>query len=527
MGWKRYEDIRNSPIVRKILKMRRKESMKEKLGALIKSKLLLWCAMIGSLLPIIAVAYYNRQNADDYTYTVITHAAVMNHDNIFAAAVQSVKYFMENWNGLYFSTFLQSLSWGIYGSKFCILNTIVIILSLIIGIGMLSYTVIRRILQLEEVDWKLLAGMIFVYIMQTFPSPVQALYWYNGAVNYTFMWSLFLLTLSFLLLYMFDKDSKYPNMIYIVCLVLTLLTIGGNHVVQGLLLGFTFLFSIFALRKKYKREIIVPFIIAFAGFAFNMMSGGTESRWESMEYDHNIIKTIISSAATTVQWGIQWFTLSTLLLVIAVMILLKPAIRKYGKNYEWNIGHVIAEFLFSILIIFCMNFIPTFAMGYAGSGRVTNIIYATFVVLMIVNAFILSCYLFKRFHNLKLEESISEMQGRILDNLQKGMLLLAVCYVALFGMGTCIRMPYGSTAVNALKDIVSGDAKTYAAELDAREAYYAEHQGEDVTVEALSCYPYTLCFTDIEMDQEDYKNTYSAEFYGVKSITRLPDANGE
>ena len=73
--------------------------------------------------------------------------------------------------------------------------------------------------------------------------------------------------------------------------------------------------------------------------------------------------------------------------------------------------------------------------------------------------------------------------------------------------------------MEAAKDIISGNAKSYALEADMREDLCLNSKGEDVVLNYFSQIPYTLFYEDLSNNPTEWTNTAYARYYELNSVS--------
>lgn len=474
----------------------------------------IWSVMIllGSILPVIFVAVYNRGCADDFSYTLYTHQALENNTSVLKAALYTVNWYMNNWNGLYFATFLQSLSFTIFSQKLAFMNTILILVGIYLGVSSIMYAIFKRIARCQNNNWVLIGLFVSTYLVQTIPCPVEGLYWYNGAVNYVFAWGLCLLDIAITLLYMLDENLKHKKTIFVIGLLLTIMVAGTHQMVQGMLVGCLFLILIYSLYKKEKREISIYFICAVIGVLINLLCPGAQKRYYvTLGGEITLVKIFKEVMVYMIKYQIQWFSLTTFLLVITLVALAMSFIKQY--SYMVTGKRLICVIITCQVFVIGEILIPLLSVKRIVPTRILNLIYFTSVLGMCVTAIACAMYLYEKTKDWEVKKFDSDTQ-KIITNV---ICIISALYIGIIGLGTCIRIPYGSTAVNALKDILSGEAARYASELDAREEVYFSGKNKEIIVEPLTAKPYMLFFEDLD-DNDSKKNRGLAQYYELKRV---------
>ena len=85
--------------------------------------LIIFCAITVVLLsPIIKASHYARPVNDDFSFSYLTHQALIDHTNILAEALREVQQIYFSWQGTYSAIFLFSLQPGIFGNYHCLVR---------------------------------------------------------------------------------------------------------------------------------------------------------------------------------------------------------------------------------------------------------------------------------------------------------------------------------------------------------------------------------------------------------------------
>lgn len=151
-----------------------------------------------SLLPILAIAFYNHPGIDDYNYGVATRIAYMEtHDiaAVLAASFKTVAETYNTWQGTFSSVFLFTLQPAVFDENLYPLTTFVMLFMLIGSTYYLLQTILVKVLALDRKHVVIIGVPVLFFCIQSLPSPVEGFFWYNGATHYTFFYSsaLFLL----------------------------------------------------------------------------------------------------------------------------------------------------------------------------------------------------------------------------------------------------------------------------------------------------------------------------------------------
>ena len=162
-------------------------------------QILLWSVLIltvASIIPLLMISLYNHPSADDFAYAAETHMVWKSTRNMFLvlkqAVATSVKYW-NRWQGLYTSAFLLALEPGIFGEQYYRITGFLTVGTIVVSNLIFSFYILHKRLGTDKLSALTLGMLISFLMLQWMPSTVEGLYWYNGAVNYTFFFGLLLL----------------------------------------------------------------------------------------------------------------------------------------------------------------------------------------------------------------------------------------------------------------------------------------------------------------------------------------------
>jgi len=345
------------------------------------------CLLI--ILPLLIVGIYNRPSADDYGYAIQTHQAVQSgggFSEIIKAAWATNVSFYHSWQGLYSSAFLLALQPGIFGESFYSLTTPIIMLFAFLCIFISVSILNKHLLHYSRLFTTTASLFILAYISLWLPSPNQGLYWFNGAINY--MPWVFTDLLCISLLVEIYKTSKKTKLICltVITIVLSFLTSGGNHVTSfaNILLLFFSLIVVWVKRRRWYP--LFPFISACIGFAIMYYAPGTAIRQAALSHQ-SVTKTIVYAAIQFFRILGSWFSV----VFILSLVLLTPVAVRFSKENPSRDSRIFPwrPLLFSTITICGMLCVPYYAMGSFGDGRLTNVIWITFITLGWVNYFMI------------------------------------------------------------------------------------------------------------------------------------------
>ena len=476
-----------------------------------EQNLFLWCVIIFvlvTILPLFVISFYNHPSADDFAYAVETHMVWKSTRNIFLvmkeAVMTSVGYW-NRWQGLYTSAFLLALEPGIFGEQYYRITGFLTIGTIITGNLMFSLYVLHKRLGVT----KLIAtafGMVITFLMlHWMPSAVEGVYWYNGAVNYTFFYGV-LLILICTVLNVCQEQGKRVVLKCILGIILALILSGGNHVTAftGLLVVAGILGFCLVLKKNhYVLRVGIVFLFETAGFLLNILSPGTKVRSNAFEETKGVFWTIWNAVSYLLNRIDDWVGLPIIVCIILMLPFVFQCVRRIRIEKKFDFRYPLLVFIASVGLLTAMCCPSYYAMGAIGAGRLVNVIYFAFVLLMFVNAFYVCGWLDRKF-------DFAEFSW----NYNWTLTVLVLCLGMFAG---CYKNSAGYLAWHSVS---SGEALAYSLEADARYNMYINSKGQEVEVTSFDFYPALLYYDDITEDPEDWRNQQVREYYELKSVVR-------
>lgn len=476
------------------------------------------------LFPVMESASYARPVNDDYSFSYLTHQAVVNHTNVITAAFGEVRQIYFSWQGTYAAIFLFSLQPGIFGNYQ--LTTWILVLTLLIGILFFSMQALTVIYDPDQRRTSLcLGGMIavltFLLMIEGMPSIPEGLYWYNGAVYYTFFFSLSLILLG-LLTGVFTGKTGLPGKI--VAVILSVVISGGNYTTALVTLELVFLvliYSIWNVRdhsvfckavkircgKQQTAFLSLLFVISGVCFAVSIAAPGNQQRVEAV--GGLSASLAIKEAFRQALILIRQYTglLQLLFALILVLIFLLSA----GQMRE--LRHPIWSLLFGSLVLFLL-FVsglvpPIYGVGNIGAGRQQNIYYYSYLILLSEESWLVVCCINSLIRN--------DRWMRV----RKGLILADMCFFLAVALFTAVKFDFAQTptgkAAAALQD---GSLKVYAAAYDSmtEQLVQAEGSGMDVIIGSIPSTPEIFESLQVEEDPEGWVNVAMARYYGLGSV---------
>lgn len=464
------------------------------------SKNIKWIVLIFllSIAPIIIISIFCRPSADDYTYAIDTYHLVKSGDwNLFSllgTAFEVDMRFYNTWQGLYSSAFVLSLQPGIFGEKFYFLGAWVLMLLLYLSVTFLIAKLVENFISKQiRKRYICLCGLFFFSVLiNGLPGLLQGIYWFNGAWNYTFFFTLVLFNIGFIMDYI-CKEKGWGKLL--LTSILSFIISGGNHVTA--FLNIMLLTIILLLVFKRKNAIILPFGMAVFGFVIMYTAPGTAVRQGDESY-HGIIDTLIHSAwwcfKYICEWiNIQWVCFLLLLVFAALYIVNCTDFDKKSLKI-----HPIFLVLGQIVLMCGMLCVPYMAMGNFGKDRLINVIWLTFMMSSAINwvYWLLWSDILLVAQNMQYKKSIGIV------------VVLASIVVVFFGE---------ANSLYAMEELISGTAREYAEACDERYDALDTCEGDTIYVEKLPKSE-LLNFADFGSNVSFWTNAAWGDYYGIDIV---------
>lgn len=147
---------------------------------------LLSAALLLSLIPIFLVGDCAHPFGDDYAFSQFVHHALADGASLPAALWYTIKRYYFGWQGTYAATAIMALQPGLISEQAYILTPVVTLLMLLLSTAALTHTLLRRWLGQSHTVWLGVTAGVLLVTIQYQPLLMQAFFWWNGAIFYTF-----------------------------------------------------------------------------------------------------------------------------------------------------------------------------------------------------------------------------------------------------------------------------------------------------------------------------------------------------
>ena len=348
------------------------------------------------LVPMVQIAAFDHSYADDWHYGVDAHLALEAGGGLpaaLAAAVQEARDTFFSWQGTYSAILLMALQPGVFSEALYGLGAVAIIAVLAASTFYACGVAVREVLGADRPTWVAASCLVLLLQTQLIPSPVEGFYWYNSAIYYTFYHALTLVMLGMAARIARGctrrgELTRAGMLLRAVLLCALALFVAGGNFVTGVVACLLMAGAVVAtacLGRPRRALALAPALLALlAGFALSMAAPGNAERQATQYPDDalGVLPTLLRSGCAAVEYAVLW-TGGLLILALAVALpFMVRAARRSPRAFARPWAPALLAFA-----LFAASFTPTFySMGNAGPGRVQNIRYDLFVLLVFVCA---------------------------------------------------------------------------------------------------------------------------------------------
>ena len=210
------------------------------------------------------------------------------------------------------------------------------------------------------------------------------------------------------------------------------------------------------------------------------------------------VKAVMKTAASIAEWS----TLPVLLFSLAAA----PVAADFTKKTDFRFRYPLLVGAVSYFLI-AAGYMPTlYTQDFTGSGRLLDIQYFLFVLLLFANVFYLTGWLRR-----KLQQSPEKLLGT--KTLR--MILLGYCIMTLIA---CVGSYSSFTSYKAGRDLLNGTAQAYYTEQNERWNVCRNAPGQDVVLAPLRNMPELLILNDLGASKTNWRNEVYAMYFNLNSV---------
>lgn len=500
------------------------------------------CLLALALVPMVAISAFDHSYADDWHYGVDAHLALEAGKGvtgaIAAAAAEVVDTFF-SWQGTYSAIFLMALQPGVWSEELYGIGAVAIMAALAVATFFASSVLVCDVLGGSRSTAVAAASAVLLLQTQLMPSPVEGIWWYNAAIYYTFYHALMLMAagLGIRLLRGGARVGTYTPVgtaLRSLLLVVLAFVIAGGNFVTALVAGLLLVAGVAAGVRRGNRRglLLLPALAVFvAGFAASMAAPGNAIRQETQFAGDalGVAPTLIKSGLAAGEYLVLWTNGFLLLMVALVLPLLVRAARHSTCSFRYPGVALMGSFA-----LFAASFTPTFySMGYVGPGRVQNIRYDLFVILVLVCATWFAGWWVRR-------RGQAAGAGEVSDGAQAApvdfpastaatpapltygrfaAVVFAVLALSITALALDERHVDDLVSLSAARSLVTGEAVDYDTQIRERIERIEESPDAEVEVPFITTAPKVLFMGDIRDNMDTYINYRFAQWWSKDAIT--------
>ena len=499
-----------------------------------KLGMILTAVYLLSLIPLLLMSWYNYPAADDFSMALEVHRRYMESGSFWQALAENISmtwYYYTKWMGYYTSDFLMSMPPSVFGERFYVLGT-----WLLLGMFSMGTIYFLRALLVKAAgmnrDSVRCISMIVLFIsvqcMQEGTQRTEAFYWYAGAINYFFLYGVGLVYLGLLISAIYDSSAGKRRYDVIMAAIIGFLMGGANFmsalccaIISVMILGVILLqhvermrtwFAAEGMRLQYINLLTVPTVLMLTGFACSCFAPGNRYRAAALT-TISPVKAVLMSLYYTLSYAIgDWTTWA----VICLLLLTIPLFWHAASTSAFSFRHPFLVILFLYAITSAAVTPPLYAEGNIGAGRIQSIFWAQYVLCIVLAIGYLTGWVHSRIRSTG--QTVCE-QGYL--RRAESRFLVAVMMLWLFGSLLSVGVNrYYYSATSAITDLLNGNARTYAAQWQERYKVLQDESVKDVVVTDLTAKPELLFFSDISQDADDWTNAAMCKYFDKDSIVR-------
>lgn len=481
----------------------------------------LWTALfLAGLAPVFLLASYSFPCADDYGFSAGARLAWIDTHSLTAVLAQAAGKAVQlwhSWQGTFSSIFLMALQPGIFGDRWYQLTPWIMTGALGGSVFYLFYVVLCRLLGAKKSTAVALWGIYMLIAVNTLVDKTQGLFWYNGAVHYMVPQAA-LFCLTGLVVQMAQGRQKKNRLRMVTAVILTVYIGGGNLVTGlecGIWLAFGFLAALWAGRARERKpsgdgvRLAVLFAVWAVFFGINALAPGNGVRQADFSYRPGAVLSVLESFYYCLDYVLgDWQNWAVWLFLPLCYPFVKEALRRYRGTFRFPCPLLVLALSFCVL---SSMFTPSvYASGNPGAGRIFNIIYLTFLLLLLLNLLYLEGWRQCGRRDCQRQEDGGENLAAV---------KLGTLAAFLFCAALCAKAePDFFTATAAVSSLRNGEAVSYRARQEERNAMLLDDSVQDVVLEAFDSPPPLLFYEDIEADPGNWKNVRMSSYYRKDSV---------
>ncbi|WP_162427500.1 DUF6056 family protein [Pontibacter pudoricolor] len=425
-------------------------------------------AGIYTLLPFLALSFFNHPSADDFSFAVrdreLDYLTVMQH-------------YYNTWTGRYFSTItLFRINPMISGS--ILLYRLYSLLLLLFFCGSLYFllsTVTRQALSKTKII--ALAALLFTLYLLQIPSPPEGFYFFSTYATYQLPNILLMVMLALLFKFFQTQRATAKKLYSILIAILIVAMVGSNE--MALVITFTTIafITIVNLKNPEARPyLVVLFIVCVVSCLVAALAPGNYNRMHEHPNGGKLVWSVVYAGFMTGLSFYRWLLPLLAASIVYVLYFGLPLAEKLKNNRAFIVDLRLVV-LYVLASIFLMNFVFAWSTGERATPRLENVIYFFF--------------LFGWFYSLQV--AMHTYRAAFTANYTISPVIpgfaLLIFILSVLNIDNNISTAY--------TDLISGKAAAYDKALNQRYASLKASDCDSCLVAPLPAIPETIYFADI------------------------------
>ena len=482
-----------------------------------------------SIVPMLALGFYDFPSADDFSMALQTHQAFVETGSVFCAVIASLQkawLVYSQYEGYFFSIILTNVCPSAFSESLYFLTPFIILGMLTFGVLYFFDALFVRVWKLDKYLTNSVAMITLILMIQSVPKNgprVEAFYWYSGAINYTFTFGMAFFWIGLLMRSVYDGDLKARRRKLIWASFWGFWMGGANYLTAlGLaIISVLIIFICFMVEKGVFKQNIkwgniwIPAVFNLIGFACSCFTPGNLVR--SAETEHiSAVKSVLLSLYSTFDMMTNDMTRWELWVAL---ILLIPIFWTMAGDMKERFHHPFMFVLFSFLLVSSNMTPPFYAVGNIEAGRLKALAWMEYVFMVVLTLFYLTVWL---------RQHLEDKDGNVRETERKdgisfpvtSSFVIAVCIGFLFvgsGLSVIPEHDYYS-GTSAFFAIVDGSAVTYKRETQQRLSILRDDSIRDAELMEYSVHPEMLFYWDVTPDKNEWVNQATATYYNKDSV---------
>lgn len=353
-----------------------------------------------------------------------------------------------------------------------------------------------------------LFAFLLLSIGSFLPSLHEFAYWLCAEATYLSAASLWLWSVV-LHVYLANPSQEKKWWLWLLLILNTFALVGCSEV--GMMLHFVPLIVHFLYRRQYKRLQNKGFWLSTMSFIVLVLivsfSSGNIHRHELTPFSGSLVLALSGGTYAAAFWLSKWAIIFMPIVCFYILFFGHRLQNWSAKTSQFHFFTAKKVFISSLIFFWICQIAVVYVSGSTPEIRFENVLFL----------FLLLSFLFAA--QLMMQEQ-SEFFEMLKGRLHRGFKTLSFIYLI------CVFMVIPNNAVNALLDVVSGNAASYNAQNQERYQLIQQQKGSIIAVPAITAYPQLLYYPTLSCspipDNKDLVRNAFAEYFGKKWIYEYP-----